>query len=174
MKAIRRMELCPLLLLLVFIIVFISRSHSLQPIILPSKITTSSRRLTCAPLSQQHHSTIERVTSLSDDSIVYNSTTCNNISNGSSNKSSDNKHRSKELGDAFAQKYAQLEEFRDINGHCLVPKRYKDNPSLGNWVNKQRQNYRRYLKGEKTSMNEVCHMICVYNMCILCNQSKVK
>ena len=151
------MEPCPLLLLLVFIIVFISRSHSLQPIILPSKITTS--RIPYAPLSQQHHSTIERVTSLSDDSIVDNSTICNNISNRGSNNSCNNKHRSKEFGDAFAQKYAQLEQFRDINGHCLVPKRYKDNPSLGNWVNKQRQNYRRYLKGEKTSMNEVCHIM---------------
>jgi len=171
------MEPCPPFSLFVVIIVFIGRSHSLQQIILPSKskiITPSPRVILCAPLSQQqHHSTIERVTSLSDDSIIVdNSTTCNNIIS-SSNKSCNNKHRSKELGTSFAQKYAQLEEFRDVNGHCLVPKRYKDNPSLGNWVNKQRQNYRRYLKGEKTSMNEVCHMMCV-NVCILCNQSKVK
>ena len=155
------MEPCPPLSLFVVIIVFIGRSHSLQQIILPPKIITLSPRIIpCAPLSQQHHSTIERVTSLSDDSIVDNSTTCNNVIS-SSNKSSNNKHRSKELGTSFAQKYAQLEQFRDINGHCLVPKRYEDNPSLGNWVNKQRQNYRRYLKGEKTSMNEVCHMMCV-------------
>ena len=142
------MEPCPLLLLLVFVIVLVGRSHSLQQIILPP----SPRG--CAPLSQQQHSTIERVTLITyDDSIVDNSTTCNIRKN--SIKSSNNK----ELGDAFAQKYAQLEQFRDINGHCLVPKRYKDNPSLGNWVNKQRQNYRRYLKGEKTSMNEVCHIM---------------
>ena len=153
------------LLLVVITLLFVGRSHSLQQLIIsPSMITTSSQSriiILCAPLSQQQHSTIERVPLLSDDYIVDNSTTCNNISNRSSNKNSNNNHQTKELklGAAFAQKYAQLEEFRDINGHCLVPKRYKDNPSLGNWVNKQRQNYRRYLKGEKTSMNEVCHMI---------------
>lgn len=59
-----------------------------------------------------------------------------------------------ELGGAFARKVLQLEEYKRVNGHCLVPKRYESNPSLGNWVNKQRQNYRKYLRGEKSSMNE--------------------
>ena len=62
----------------------------------------------------------------------------------------------KELGRAFAQKYIELQEYKRSHGDCMVPKRYKSNPSLGNWVNKQRQNYRRFVHGEKTSMNEVC------------------
>lgn len=62
----------------------------------------------------------------------------------------------REVGSAFAQKLLELEDYRRENGHCLVPKRYEGNPSLGNWVNKQRQNYRKLLNGEKTSMNEVC------------------
>ena len=61
-----------------------------------------------------------------------------------------------EIGSAFAQKLFELEEFQQENGHCLVPKRYQNNPSLGNWVNKQRQNYRRHIMGEKTTLNEVC------------------
>ena len=60
-----------------------------------------------------------------------------------------------EIGIAFAQKIYELEEFQREHGHCLVPKRYSINPSLGNWVNKQRQNYRRHLMGENTALNEV-------------------
>lgn len=60
-----------------------------------------------------------------------------------------------EIGIAFAQKIFELEDFQRKNGHCLVPKRYQSNPSLGNWVNKQRQNYRRHLMGESTALNEV-------------------
>ena len=39
----------------------------------------------------------------------------------------------------------QLHDFAQQHGHTLVPKRYNENPALGNWVNKQRQEYRRYL-----------------------------
>ena len=72
----------------------------------------------------------------------------------------------KELGRAFSQRYIELQEYKHLHGDCMVPKRYKNNPSLGNWVNKQRQNYRRFVKGEKTSMNEVCVV------CILCLMGK--
>ncbi len=61
-----------------------------------------------------------------------------------------------EIGSTFAQKLFELEEFQQENGHCLVPKRYQKNPPLGNWVNKQRQNYRRHIMGENTTLNEVC------------------
>lgn len=64
------------------------------------------------------------------------------------------------IGNAFAQKLFDLEKFQQENGHCLVPKRYQNNPSLGNWVNKQRQNYRRHLMGENNTLNQVCH-VCV-------------
>ncbi|KAL3809526.1 hypothetical protein ACHAXA_001257 [Cyclostephanos tholiformis] len=58
------------------------------------------------------------------------------------------------LGRAFVAKLNELEAYRREYGDCLVPKRYRNNPSLGNWVNKQRQNYRKFMRGEKTSMNE--------------------
>lgn len=45
----------------------------------------------------------------------------------------------------------QLIEYRDLHGDTLVPKRHADNPALGNWVNKQRQEYK---KGSLTGENQ--------------------
>jgi len=61
----------------------------------------------------------------------------------------------KQLGSAFTQKLTELEEYKKKHGNCLVPRRYEENPSLGNFVNKQRQSYRKFLMGEKSSMNDV-------------------
>jgi hypothetical protein len=49
----------------------------------------------------------------------------------------------------WMERFRQLQEFKDRHGHTSVPKRYKENPSLGNWVNKQRQQYRNFLSGAK-------------------------
>jgi hypothetical protein len=51
----------------------------------------------------------------------------------------------------WRERLRQLETFKQVNGHTRVPKRYKPNPSLGNWVNKQRQNYRNHKTGTKPS-----------------------
>lgn len=45
----------------------------------------------------------------------------------------------------------ELVEYKQQYGNTLVPKRYVDNPALGNWVNKQRQLYRKYCANETTS-----------------------
>lgn len=68
----------------------------------------------------------------------------------------------KQLGIAFTQKLVELEEYKKKHGDCLVPRRYEENPSLGNFVNKQRQSYRKFLLGEKSSMNDVSSCILVY------------
>lgn len=65
------------------------------------------------------------------------------------------------FGPAFAQKIIELAEYKEKFGDCLVPKRYQDNPSLGNFVNKQRQLYRKYLEGENSSMTQVSS--CVFH-----------
>jgi hypothetical protein len=52
----------------------------------------------------------------------------------------------------FWQRMAELQEFQRRFGHCQVPKRYPENPSLGNFVNKQRQLYRHYQKGLPSSL----------------------
>ena len=74
-----------------------------------------------------------------------------------------------EVGHAFYQKLLELDAYIQLYGHCRVPKRYAPNPSLGNWVNKQRQQYKKYMalggggkvggggdhsSDVKTSMNE--------------------
>jgi hypothetical protein len=41
----------------------------------------------------------------------------------------------------------QLRAFRNQHGHTRVPKRCSDPPGLANWVNKQRQLYKRYVNG---------------------------
>jgi len=106
-----------------------------------SKTPNSSSRIVVAL-----HSTAPTSIAVETDENI--STSNNDNSNISTGK---NEQLVMELGNTFAQKIFELENYKRENGHCLVPKRY---PSLGNWVNKQRQNYRKFLKGEKSSMDE--------------------
>jgi len=55
-------------------------------------------------------------------------------------------------GKSFLQRLRELQTFKDTYGHCLVPKRFKANPTLGNFVNKVRQQWRKYDMGEKSSI----------------------
>jgi hypothetical protein len=48
----------------------------------------------------------------------------------------------------------QLREYKAEFGHCLVPKQYAANPALGNWVQKQRRNYKLYQEEKPSSMTE--------------------
>jgi hypothetical protein len=41
------------------------------------------------------------------------------------------------------KQFTKLKEFRRIHGHCMVPKRYEDDPSMGAWLSNQRQRYRK-------------------------------
>jgi hypothetical protein len=50
---------------------------------------------------------------------------------------------------SWMDRVQQLQEYCASHGHTLVPKRYKANPALGNWVNKQRQSYRKYMREEQ-------------------------
>lgn len=58
-------------------------------------------------------------------------------------------------GSAFIDKLLDLQIYINEHGNTLVPKRYAKNPSLGNWVNKTRQMYRKYKQGEASSMNQM-------------------
>ena len=67
--------------------------------------------------------------------------------------------KSKELdpeiyGGAFLKHVKELSEYKQEYGHLLVPKRYRDNPTLGNWVNKTRQQYKHYLNNKPSSMTQ--------------------
>ena len=48
-------------------------------------------------------------------------------------------------------RFQQLCEYRQENGHCLVPQKYPENPGLGRWVHKQRCNYKLSLNGKVSS-----------------------
>ena len=39
-------------------------------------------------------------------------------------------------------------KYKNLNGHCNVPSRYKTNKQLGTWVSKQRQSYRLMTEGK--------------------------
>ena len=47
------------------------------------------------------------------------------------------------LGQSWNAHYEELREFRKVNGHCVVP---RSNGRLGAWVEKQRVEYKRYLR----------------------------
>ena len=48
---------------------------------------------------------------------------------------------SKAVEEKWLAMYAKLQKFREEHGDCNVPRRYKDDPSLGNWVVQQRKKY---------------------------------
>jgi hypothetical protein len=54
---------------------------------------------------------------------------------------------------SFDDKVRDLEEFKKTYGHCHVPGKFAQNPSLGNWCNRMRYAYKRISQGEKTKSN---------------------
>lgn len=58
-------------------------------------------------------------------------------------------------GATWIDRANELIEYRNKHGNTLVPKRYADNPALGNWVNKQRAQYQKFCAKESPcSMTE--------------------
>ena len=55
----------------------------------------------------------------------------------------------KTSGGAWLERFQQLRVFKESHGHTKVPKRYRSNPSLANWVGKQRQLYHNFQAGTK-------------------------
>ena len=49
-----------------------------------------------------------------------------------------NHRRSGSMGEAWSVQLSKLCEYRQKYGHCMVPQKFKESPSLGVWVNKQR------------------------------------
>lgn len=52
------------------------------------------------------------------------------------------------LEEVWNERFKQLTEYKEQNGHCRVPQKYKDNPKLGSWVNEQRTKYRKNQDGK--------------------------
>jgi len=53
------------------------------------------------------------------------------------------------LGESWNQRFQELRQFKQENGHCLVPSRYEKNPELGIWVGTQRTQYRQYMRSRE-------------------------
>jgi hypothetical protein len=54
---------------------------------------------------------------------------------------------------AWEERLSELADYRKIHGHCNVPSRYSKNTKLGQWVGRQRINYRLQLEGKTSPMS---------------------
>jgi hypothetical protein len=56
---------------------------------------------------------------------------------------------------SWAERYSELIKFKELNGHCNIPRRYVDNPRLGRWAARQRAGIRReQLSNERARLLE--------------------
>lgn len=53
---------------------------------------------------------------------------------------------------SWEDRFKELKRYKAQHGDCNVPKRYPLDPSLGMWVDRQRVQYRFYVKGEQSGM----------------------
>lgn len=56
--------------------------------------------------------------------------------------------------DQWMAKYKALLQYKQTHGDCLVPRKYSDDRSLGQWVNKQRCFYTYRMTGRENAMND--------------------
>mmetsp|Transcript_24330 Transcript_24330/g.39541 ORF Transcript_24330/g.39541 Transcript_24330/m.39541 type:complete len:270 (-) Transcript_24330:126-935(-) len=71
------------------------------------------------------------------------------VSASASASASESKH-----GRAWEQRIHELIDFQKKYGHCNVPQNYSPNPSLGTWVNRQRQEHKKRGDGDISSLND--------------------
>jgi len=63
----------------------------------------------------------------------------------------------KPIASRWTEQFNELVEFKRLKGHCLVPAGYVvpgTKTNLGNWVVRQRQNYRKIQNGERSRLNQ--------------------
>jgi hypothetical protein len=51
-------------------------------------------------------------------------------------------------------RFEELCDFKEEYGHCVVPQLFLQNKSLGKWVSKQREQYRKLLDGKSSFMTK--------------------
>lgn len=56
--------------------------------------------------------------------------------------------------DGFAASLRLLQEFKNKNGHCRVPYRFRDNPTLGQWVSTQRKEFKKLKHGKPSRLSK--------------------
>ena len=63
-----------------------------------------------------------------------------------------NKSHTKYYVDRWVHHLQELYQFKQKNGHCRVPQRYKPNKKLGGWVLYVRHQYRKHQNGQPSTM----------------------
>ena len=56
--------------------------------------------------------------------------------------------------DPWTLQFENLKAFKRKYGHCMVPQKYPQDRSLGNWVNKQRMEFKKKSENVKSSMTD--------------------
>jgi hypothetical protein len=54
----------------------------------------------------------------------------------------------------WKERYKELVDFKSRNGHCKVPDKYHENTQLASWVRNQRNQFKKYHTGEKSTLTE--------------------
>jgi hypothetical protein len=54
----------------------------------------------------------------------------------------------------WADKFYELCQFREENGHSCVPRTFKVNPALASWVKRQRYQYKLKIEGKQSTMTD--------------------
>jgi len=52
----------------------------------------------------------------------------------------------------WTEKFEELLQFRDVNGHCLVPNCHPENPVLAQWTKRQRYQYKLKMDGKRSTI----------------------
>jgi len=56
--------------------------------------------------------------------------------------------------ESWTDKFEELLQFRDKNGHCLVPNCHPENPTLAQWVKRQRYQYKLKVDGKRSTVTD--------------------
>lgn len=54
----------------------------------------------------------------------------------------------------WSEKFEELIEFRNTYGHCLVPNSFHENPTLAQWVKRQRYQYKLKQEGKRSTVSD--------------------
>jgi Helicase associated domain len=73
--------------------------------------------------------------------------------NDDSSSSNERRFRPYQAGQ-WSEKFAELCEYKDEMGHCLVPHTYNENLALARWVKRQRYQYKLMMDGKSSTMTE--------------------
>jgi hypothetical protein len=60
--------------------------------------------------------------------------------------------------DQWMERFQEIADYKEANGHCLVPHGFQENPKLAQWIKRQRYQYRLKNKGQHSTLTDVRQM----------------